>query len=76
MPLYEYKCFECGKIFEVWHSMNDDPPEIMEECEKKNCQLQRLISSVNFRITGPPRNPMNRSGYVNFGTGKDYIDND
>jgi len=72
MPLYEYRCLECNKIFEFIHGINDDPPETAGECEKNNCSLVRIISATNFRIKGPPKNPMTRAGYVNYGTGKDY----
>ena len=74
MPFYEYKCFECDKIFEVRHSINEDPPEYIEACEKRECHLERLISEVNFRIKGVPKNLSSRTGYVNYGTGKDYSD--
>jgi len=73
MPFYEYKCLECNKIFEVRHGINDDPPETIEECEKEECHLEKLISQVNFRVSGHPKNPWSRSGYANFGTGKDYL---
>ena len=35
MPLYEYKCLECDKIFEFIHGINDNPPEAVDKCEKK-----------------------------------------
>jgi|1_EtaG_2_1085319.scaffolds.fasta_scaffold38948_3 putative FmdB family regulatory protein len=72
MPLYEYKCLECDKIFEFIHGINDNPPEAVDKCEKKNCSLVRIISASNFRVKGPPKNSLTRTGYVNFGTGKDY----
>ena len=74
MPYYEYKCLECNKTFEVKHGIYEDAPKTIDECEKKNCPLERLISQVNFRVKGPSKNPLTRTGYVNYGYGKDYPD--
>jgi len=75
VPVYEYICCECEKIFEAIHSMHNRLPEIIDECpccKKKNCQIKKLISLTNFRVTGPPKNPERRTGYVNFGSAKTY----
>ena len=44
MPTYEYKCEECGYLFEEFQSMSADPLEI---CPKCNGHVHRLISSGN-----------------------------
>ena len=72
MPYYEFKCFACDKIFEIKQSMNEDPPDYIEDCEKGECHLEKLISQVNFKVRGIPKNLTGRTGYVNYGTGKDY----
>jgi putative FmdB family regulatory protein len=33
MPTYEYKCVECGNVFENFHGINDDSPVNCPECE-------------------------------------------
>ncbi len=41
MPTYEYKCLSCGKLFEYFQKITDDP---INECEDCGGQLKRLIS--------------------------------
>ena len=41
MPTYEYKCNNCGKIFEVFQKITDEPLTTCPEC---NGKLTRLIS--------------------------------
>jgi len=75
VPVYEYMCCKCEEIFEAIHSINNSLPEIIDECpccQKKNCQIKKLISLTNFRVKGPPKNPMTRTGYVNYGSAKTY----
>ena len=40
MPTYDYKCENCGKTFEYFQSMQDEPLSVCKEC---NGQLKRLI---------------------------------
>ncbi len=35
MPTYEYECAKCGKTFEVFQSMKDDP---LKTCPNKKCK--------------------------------------
>lgn len=50
MPIYEYKCERCGKIFEYQQRITDEPlefcpPEICESSEHKGQgRVHRLIS--------------------------------
>lgn len=50
MPVYEYKCEKCGKIFEYQQRITDEPlefcpPEICESTEHKGQgRVHRLIS--------------------------------
>lgn len=43
MPTYEYKCEKCGKRFEVFQSMKDEP---LQRCEDPDCggDVSRIIS--------------------------------
>jgi len=49
MPLYEYKCNRCSKIFEVIQKFSDAPLEAHEEC---GGALERLISRSSLRFKG------------------------
>jgi putative FmdB family regulatory protein len=51
MPLYDYKCHGCGKIFEVRQSFADEPLKVHDEC---GGELERLISlpALQFKGTG------------------------
>ena len=42
MPTYEYKCEECGHLFEKFQKMTDEPVRKCPECGGK---VKRLISS-------------------------------
>lgn len=41
MPTYNYKCDSCGEIFSIRQSIKDNP---LEECEKCNGNIRRIIS--------------------------------
>jgi putative FmdB family regulatory protein len=32
VPIYEYRCNDCGAVFEVFQKFSDDPVEICEKC--------------------------------------------
>ncbi|MBN2720641.1 MAG: zinc ribbon domain-containing protein [Proteobacteria bacterium] len=49
MPTYEYRCDKCGKIFELFQKITDDPAQICPECGGK---VQRLVSASNFVLKG------------------------
>jgi putative FmdB family regulatory protein len=44
MPTYEYECPKCGKTFELFQSMKDDPIKV---CPDKKCKgkVKRLIGT-------------------------------
>ncbi len=50
MPIYEYRCLTCGKVFEVQQRITDEPlktcPEdiCQSETHKGKGEVQRLIS--------------------------------
>jgi putative FmdB family regulatory protein len=51
MPLYDYKCHRCGKIFEVRQHFSDETLTVHDEC---GGELERLISvpAIQFKGTG------------------------
>ena len=50
MPIYEYKCSECGHFMDALQGVNDSPLEVCPECSEKS--LKKLISAPNFRLAG------------------------
>jgi len=41
MPTYEYRCERCGYLFEVRHSMNDEP---IVNCPQCNTRARKIIT--------------------------------
>jgi len=52
MPLYEYKCRDCGTVFEelVGKTVPDSMP-LCPKCGSDNCE--RLFSTFAARVNGP-----------------------
>lgn len=50
MPVYEYQCDGCNKIFEVTQRITDDPLKKHAECGSK--KVKRLISQTSFQLKG------------------------
>ena len=50
MPIYEYKCSNCGHQFEKIQKFSDDPLKKCPNCDKN--ALNKLISSPSFRLKG------------------------
>jgi len=50
MPIYEYKCQNCGHSFEQLQKVTDEPLRTCPECGKK--QLTKLISNTSFQLKG------------------------
>ncbi len=48
MPIYEYKCSECG-VFEVTQRITEDP---LEECPTCEGEVRKLISNTSFQLKG------------------------
>jgi len=44
MPTYEYICNECGERFENFQSMSSRPLTKRPNCERKDCNVTRVIS--------------------------------
>ncbi len=49
MPVYEYCCETCGKEFEAWQRISDDPIEVCSECGGR---ARKLISHSTFVLKG------------------------
>ena len=47
MPIYEFKCLSCGKVFELLTLKKDDGKSGMK-CPKCNSlEVERILSSIN-----------------------------
>jgi putative FmdB family regulatory protein len=49
MPLYEYRCENCGESFEVMQKFSDEPLKVHEKCGGK---VERLISAPALQFKG------------------------
>jgi putative FmdB family regulatory protein len=49
MPLYEYRCNDCGKEFEVMQKISD---KALRECIYCSGRVEKLISQSNFQLKG------------------------
>jgi len=49
MPLYEYRCSKCGKVFEVLQKFSDQPLATHPEC---GGAVERLLSASSFQLKG------------------------
>jgi putative FmdB family regulatory protein len=49
MPLYEYRCHECGGTFEVLQKFSDEPLKLHPEC---GGVVERLISTSALQFKG------------------------
>ena len=49
MPTYEYSCEKCGKNFDFFQSMRDEP---LKECAQERCQLPEWGHGKVKRLLG------------------------
>lgn len=49
MPLYEYKCFKCGDVFEVIQKFSDEPLHEHVAC---GGAVERLLSAPSLQFKG------------------------
>jgi putative FmdB family regulatory protein len=49
MPLYEYQCSKCEKVFEVIEKFADAPMTVHEGCGGR---VERLLSAPAFQLKG------------------------
>ncbi|MDR5694734.1 MAG: zinc ribbon domain-containing protein [Armatimonadota bacterium] len=50
MPIYEYRCTQCGAQFEVFQSVHDGP---VTACERCGGPVKRVYSPVGLIFKGP-----------------------
>jgi putative FmdB family regulatory protein len=50
MPIYEYRCGECGAQTEILQRISDAPLSICPECGK--AALTKLVSAAGFQLKG------------------------
>ncbi len=50
MPLYEYRCEECGHEFEALQKISDAPLVHCPACDAAS--LKKLVSAAGFRLKG------------------------
>jgi putative FmdB family regulatory protein len=51
MPLYEYECVKCDKVFEIQHSIAELDEERLCGCKSAQV-LERKIASSSFKVKG------------------------
>ncbi len=49
MPIYEYRCLDCGKLLEVMQKYSDEPVKNCPDCEG---EVKKLISNTSFILKG------------------------
>ena len=50
MPIYDYKCSDCGHQIEVIQKFSDEPKTLCSECGKET--LKKMVSAPSFRLKG------------------------
>ena len=50
MPIYEYRCKDCGHALEALQKMSDEPLTECPECGKP--ALKKQVSAPGFRLSG------------------------
>lgn len=49
MPVYEYECPACEKVFEVQQRISDDPLSTCPDC---GGEVKKLVSMSSFQLKG------------------------
>jgi putative FmdB family regulatory protein len=49
MPIYEYKCRKCGKVFEMFQRISDAPTTSCHFCKGP---VNKLMSQTTFHLKG------------------------
>ena len=50
MPIYEYRCRDCGFKKEYLQKLSDTPIEVCESCGKPT--MSKLVSAAGFQLKG------------------------
>lgn len=49
MPVYEYECQDCDKVFEVQQKISDGP---MSDCPECGGGVKKIVSMSSFQLKG------------------------
>ena len=49
MPVYEYECQKCNKVFEVQQKIADEP---LTDCPECQAPVKKLMSMSSFQLKG------------------------
>ncbi len=49
MPIYEYKCPKCNKVFEEWVTSHDTSPQTCPDC---GASAPHIVSNTTFVLKG------------------------
>ena len=49
MPIYEYKCHQCGETLEIMQKFSDKP---LKQCPSCSGKLSKIISNCSFHLKG------------------------
>ncbi len=49
MPIYEYRCTQCGRTFEVLQRINAEP---LQQCIHCGGKVEKLVSASSFQLKG------------------------
>lgn len=63
MPVYEYECKACDKVFEVQQKIADEP---LSECPECQAPVKKLMSMSSFQLKG---GGWYADGYASTGSG-------
>ncbi len=50
MPIYEYKCEQCGHQLEILQKISEEPAKTCPECGADS--LRKLVSAAAFKLKG------------------------
>lgn len=50
MPIYEYKCEQCGEQIEKLQKLSDPPAKTCQSCGKDT--LKKMVSAAAFKLKG------------------------
>lgn len=51
MPIYVYRCDDCGEKFERLQKMSDPDPDTCPRCHKRH-HVRRQVTAAAFRLVG------------------------
>jgi len=52
VPIYNYKCSNCGHEFEILHGIKDKRPVQCPNCKKNTLVKQFTVNNIHFKGKG------------------------